>query len=426
MNFGEIVVRRPLLAGVSACAVTAAVWSLPTASFAAASTVVKCGQLVTKSIQVANNLANCPGNGLVVGAAHITIDLAGHSITGLNKRGSEGIADDGHAGVTIENGTIGRFFSHGVGLRKAPDSAVTNMTIHGIGAGGVEPDTSAGVLVQDSPSTSVLRSNVSNDVNAFQSDGIDVLSSPGSTIQGNTLARNSWDGMVVLFSPEARVLGNAFQANKNQGLELNGASDRSVISGNFAAHNESSGLTVGDVTGVRIEDNFLQGNPESGLFMFDLHGAVISGNKAGGNGAGIDLEGGQNGSTNNTLSKNQTNRNTSVGLVVENGANHNVLTANTADANQGAPGQGGGIIIASADGNTLRSNVAINNLDVGIGVFPGNPGDTKRNVLTGNYTANNHAHGIDAVTGTIDGGGNQAKGNTPLPNCLGVVCKPVQ
>jgi parallel beta-helix repeat protein len=418
-----IVVRRTLLAGLATCAVTAGVWCVPTASFAATSTVVKCGQVVTTSIRVANNLADCPGNGLVVGAAHITIDLSGHSITGRNKRGSEGIADDGHAGVTIQNGTIARFFSHGVGLRKSPNSTVKNLTIRAIGAGGVEPDTSAGVLVQDSPFTSVVGSTVVNDIKAFQSDGVDVLSSKGSTMQGNTLVRNSWDGMVVLFSPDTHVIGNTFQANKNQGLELNGESDRSVVSGNFAGRNASNGLTVGDVSGVRIENNFLQGNPESGLFMFDLHGATISRNHAGGNGAGIDLEGGQNGSTNNVLSNNQTNRNTFVGLVVENNANQNVLTANTADANQGAPGQGGGIIIASANGNTLRNNVAVNNLDVGIGVFPGDPGDTKRNVLTGNYAVNNHAHGIDAVAGSIDGGGNQAHNNTPLPNCVGVVCK---
>jgi hypothetical protein len=299
---------------------------------------------------------------------------------------------------------------------------VSNLTIRAIGAGGADPDTSAGVLVQDSSFTSVLKSTVSNDVKAFQSDGVDVLTSPSSTIQGNTLARNNWDGMVVLFSPDTQVIANAFQGNKNQGLELNGSSDRSVVRGNFAANNASNGLTVGASSGVRIENNFLQGNPESGLFMFDLHGARISNNQAGFNGAGIDLEGGQFGSTSNVLSNNATNRNTFVGLIVENAANNNVLTANTADSNQGPPGQGGGIIVASANGNTLRSNVAVGNLDVGIGVFAGDPGDTKRNVLTGNFATGNHAHGIDALAGTIDGGGNVAHDNTPLPNCLGVVC----
>ena len=71
----------------------------------------------------------------------------------------------------------------------------------------------------------------------------------------------------------------------------------------------------------------------------------------------------------------------------------------------------------------VRANVAIGNLDVGIGVFEDQPGDTKGNVLAGNFVTNNHGHGIDAVAGTIDGGGNIARGNTPPPQCAGVTCK---
>lgn len=38
-------------------------------------------------------------------------------------------------------------------------------------------------------------------------------------------------------------------------------------------------------------------------------------------------------------------------------------------------------------------------------------------------TANrNQNHGIDAVTGTVDGGGNRASGNAIAPHCLNVIC----
>jgi hypothetical protein len=39
-----------------------------------------------------------------------------------------------------------------------------------------------------------------------------------------------------------------------------------------------------------------------------------------------------------------------------------------------------------------------------------------------NVANSNQDHGISAVDGTVDGGGNIAHGNTPLPNCLGVSC----
>lgn len=394
------------------------------ASEAAGSTVVRCGQIVTTSIRLANDLVNCPGDGLVIGASHITVDLAGHSISGVNARGSEGIADDGHGNVLIQNGTIKRFFLNGVGLRSAPHSVVSHMTIRQIGAGGGESDASAGVQLKNSPYSSVVGSAVSNDVSAFQSDGVDVLSSQGSTIRGNALTNNAWDGMVVLFSPETRVIGNVLKGNKNQGFELNQGSDRSSVIGNYAANNADDGLIVGAVSGLRVENNILQGNPDGGLFMFDLHGSWISHNLAFGNGAGIDLEGGQNGSTNNVIANNDTSRNQFVGLVLENvGADHNLVTANIADDNKGASADGGGgIVLATANGNTVRDNVAVGNRAVGIGVFEQSPGDTKHNVLTRNVVVRNRDHGIDAVAGTVDGGGNVARNNTPLPNCLGVAC----
>ena len=97
-------------------------------------------------------------------------------------------------------------------------------------------------------------------------------------------------------------------------------------------------------------------------------------------------------------------------------------SANVANNNQGAPGQGGGIIVFASRNNYLRANIANRNQDVGIAVFENSPGDAAGNQLTANRAYRNHAHGIDAVQGTRDGGHNTAHHNTPLPDCLGVVC----
>jgi hypothetical protein len=55
---------------------------------------------------------------------------------------------------------------------------------------------------------------------------------------------------------------------------------------------------------------------------------------------------------------------------------------------------------------------------------PGDPdgGDSADNRLGHNVTNYNAAHGIDVVAGTINGGGNSAHHNTPLPNCVGITC----
>src|SRR5947209_7758838 len=143
--------RRGLLTALSGSALLLVGWGVPSAANAGSvSTVVRCGQTITASTRLANDLYGCHGSGLIIGAANVTLDLAGHTISGLNARGSEGIADDGHQGVRVQNGTIQHFFRNGVGLRGAPHSALCNLIIRKIGAGGVEGDFSAGVLLKNS------------------------------------------------------------------------------------------------------------------------------------------------------------------------------------------------------------------------------------------------------------------------------------
>jgi parallel beta-helix repeat protein len=415
--------RVSFVAGLSASLLTLGGWVVAVPAEAApATTVVACGQTITTSTRFANDLVDCPGDGLVIGADNITLDLAGHSISGINAPDSEGIADDGHGGITVKNGTISNFFLNGIGLRRAPGSAVSNMTIRQIGAGGVDGEASAGVLVRESRNTSVSKSTVSNDVSAFQSDGVDVLLSAGAVISGNRLTRNAWDGMFVFSSPRTRLIGNTLDRNQNQGVEVNLGSDHALLVGNHAAGNVSSGLVVGAISHAQIRDNTLTGNGDSGLFMFDLLNGTISHNRAHDNGVGIDLEGGQHGSTGDVVMSNNTSRNDLAGIVIANSSNHNLVAGNLSNDNQGSPGNGGGIVLLSVTGNTVRGNVANRNLGVGIGVFEGNPGDSTGNVVTDNVANVNHAHGIDVVAGTIDGGRNVAHHNTPPPDCIGVVC----
>jgi nitrous oxidase accessory protein NosD len=383
---------------------------------------VACGQVLTQSVRLSHDLTSCPHDGLVIGAANVTVDLAGHTISGRNAPGSEGIADDGHHGLVVKDGVIRGFFRNGIGLRQAPYSTVRDVAVASIGAGGTEGQASAGVQVDHSPHTTVRDSTFSNRVSAWQSDGIDVLDSPGTGIQGNTMAGNAWDGMFVLGSPTVRISDNSFTGNQNQGAEINAGSDHAVIADNRAHANLQDGIVVGALSDALIEGNALTGNGDTGLFMFDLQHSLIRHTWATGNAVGINLDGGQDGSRGNRILANNTSVNHELGLTLGDAADANLVTANVANANQGAPGQGGGIIVFAAQRNLLRANIAERNRDVGIGVFEDNPGEAAGNVLTANVANRNHAHGIDAVEGTVDGGHNLAHHNTPLPDCLGVVC----
>ena len=45
-------------------------------------TTVHCGQTLTQSVKLANDLTDCPAPGLAIGADAITVDLNGHTIDG--------------------------------------------------------------------------------------------------------------------------------------------------------------------------------------------------------------------------------------------------------------------------------------------------------------------------------------------------------
>jgi hypothetical protein len=72
-------------------------------------------------------------------------------------------------------------------------------------------------------------------------------------------------------------------------------------------------------------------------------------------------------------------------------------------------------VLAGAPGNYLRGNVATAN-EVGITV------SEPTNVLQSNVANDNVGLGIDAVPGVIDDGGNTAAGNGDPRQCVGVVC----
>jgi hypothetical protein len=68
---------------------------------------VDCGQVITTSTTIANGLSGCSGDGLVIGAGGITLDLNGHTIEGVGL--GVGVRNDGHDDVTIRDGAVKQF-----------------------------------------------------------------------------------------------------------------------------------------------------------------------------------------------------------------------------------------------------------------------------------------------------------------------------
>ena len=80
-TLGVLALAALLLAAAAALVVLRPAWATSAAPTLRA-VVVSCGQTITASIVVSNDLDDCPGYGLIVGANGITLDLGGHTIDG--------------------------------------------------------------------------------------------------------------------------------------------------------------------------------------------------------------------------------------------------------------------------------------------------------------------------------------------------------
>src|SRR6266516_7252042 len=90
---------------------------------------VTCGEVITHNTHVKNDLLNCPGDGLVIGASNIKLNLGGHTIDGFNSATADGINNKGgFDNVKVEHGTIQQF-RIGIELNGADGNKLEHLTV---------------------------------------------------------------------------------------------------------------------------------------------------------------------------------------------------------------------------------------------------------------------------------------------------------
>ena len=258
---------------------------------------------------------------------------------------------------------------NGVALRDAGGAKVADLTISAIGAGGVEgEDVSAGIFVKGSDDVDLRDNRVSNDVDAFQADGIVVLASKRVELTGNDTSANAWNGMVVVDSPRARVLSNRTVGNGNSGIFV--ASAPSVrIARNVAGDHEkpdTAGIAMLQVTGGVVVGNRLRGNRASGIAMENgTTSTTVARNRIRGGGDGIAVLD----SNDNTVVRNRVMDAEGVGILLdeffgEDGSDGNRIAHNSISRG----GLAGILVTGPSTSNTLSENLASRNASDGIRV----------------------------------------------------------
>jgi parallel beta-helix repeat protein len=199
---------------------------------------VACGATITVDTRLGNDLSDCPGIGIVIGADDVRLNLNGHVVDGDGIGDSEGIQVQGHRGITIENGSV-RDFVEGVAVLNARQTSVRRLSLSAHRHTGVFVSDSRDVAVEETKSTAIAfpgvfitRSHnvfVGRNVVSRSGSGIGVRMSDHVHVAGNTVSRNTCEGIFVADGATDNVIeDNSVSGNRCDGITLTNGSDPSA------------------------------------------------------------------------------------------------------------------------------------------------------------------------------------------------------
>jgi large repetitive protein len=367
---------------------------------AAAVQQVSCGDTITADTTLHYNLANCPNNGVVIGADNVTLDLNYHRIDGDGTPAAgcdpetefcdTGVVNDGHDGVTVVHGSVREF------AVRATHNRLLGIASSGNGFAG---------LGFFRGSRSLVRNCSGNG-----------SGSPGE--EGTT-------GMFLIASHHVRVLKNSFKGNSDSGMFIGVRgfeSTHNLIKGNLTSGNEElGGLHLGGANRNRVVRNRSVRDRGFGIIaelgshnVFARNHVLHTRARVGGkDGDGIAVEKGRG----NLIADNiiVDARKTAIRLAVHRpaiGGGHNVVRDNLASGSGGDDLQ----VNKRDDHSLLKRNIATGAGHDGFDI------ESRTAKLTRNEARRNRDLGIEAVRGVIDGGGNKASGNGDPRQCTHIVC----
>ena len=304
------------------CAVALLVALLPATAIA---THVSCGDVITQDTTLDSDLVNCPGDGVVIGAGNITLDLAGHTIDGTGPdAGGQGVDNVGADGVVVTNGRV-QEFQFGVSVRNADEGTVTGVVFSNCGSG-VYLDEASGnrieanrfsasangvLLFRDGDFNHIAdNSIVGADTGVFIAGFTSEPDIPvATTVSGNDV-RDSSAGAFIAGAANTLVSGNTLMGSSDFGIRIV-LSDFTRVEGNRATRG-NSGIGVFSSDGMVVLNNHVANNAVDGILIgvSPYRRTVVEGNTAHGNGDdGIDVD-----AAGTTIARNKANNNADLGI----------------------------------------------------------------------------------------------------------------
>jgi parallel beta-helix repeat protein len=353
-----------------------------------------------------NDVVDCAGDGIIIGADGITLDLNGHTVSGaacdadcVAHLGIDNTA--GYDRVRVINGTITGFTTN-VSLVGATRNLLSNLAVGGFPVFG----DFVGVSLSDS--------------NGNRLDGLTASGGNPAVLLAssdrNTISSSSIDGGVSIRVGRSLMFTDGSDDNLLVDSDLTGEDGVAIFdsAGNRLVRNTMAG--GGDVIGLAgaresvIVNNTLTSTGSGGIAIATYSASdanVIRRNRI------------PNGVMQILGDENWIARNDVVGRLFPSDRGTIEIVggqANLVRSNRVSTGPDDITVRPEASATLIVRNVVTEALDDGIEV------DAPGTVVRGNTANNNGDLGIEAIEGTIDGGGNTASGNGNPLQCLNVVC----
>jgi hypothetical protein len=260
------------------------------------------------------------GNGIVITADDVTIDLNGFSLLGPGTGTGSGVAVSGaHRNINIVNGTIRGFGAHGISAAAATSMTVERVTVANNGAcpnAGILLGNKALVVdcvaIGNCNGIVVGADSVVTKCNGHTNNGTGIISSgAGSVIESCSASNNTVYGIAV--TTDSRVNNCSADSNGSRGITAgDGCSISNCVAtsnGTYGIYSESDGIVSACTArkqsfGIRVGNNatitgcIANQNTSDGIQT--VSGCLVLNNVTAGNGteasggAGIHLFGTQN------------------------------------------------------------------------------------------------------------------------------------
>ena len=207
-----------------------------------------CGDTITSDTTLTSDLTGCNGSGLIFGVNSITLDCAGHNITG-NGTGN-GISSTYNS--TIKNCKVSGF-DQGISISGISNNNVFNNTVYN--------NVNAGILVF----AASQYTNVTNNIAFDNKYGIHVISSSDyNNITNNIVYNNTHSGIRVYLSSTGNIVANnSASENSYYGILVESADYNSVYGNNLFKNNE--GIVFYASSNNNFTNNTVFNNTNAGI-----------------------------------------------------------------------------------------------------------------------------------------------------------------